>query len=177
MTQIAMSGGKVVLRAEGVGSGQGCCCEGDCECQFPFPAGVTPTVTGTLTLPDVAGDCPGGEYNFTGTFVYMAPVNFSYEACCDIELDGGITVSVLVVLLCQGGAFKSYSVFSSYSCFGNSPQCLVCDGQAVGAGPGTNDLDYVHQTVEVDGVCKPAANEQVTFNLPCDITITYTITV
>lgn len=174
MTQVTMSGGKVVMRAGQVGTGEGCCC---CDCQFPFPEGVTPAVSGTITFPDVAGDCPAGEYAFACNFVYMAPtIQDTYLACCEIDLGDGLIVSVTVFLLCVNGTLYSYPTFYAGPCDQVSTNCTICDGEAVAVGPSNSGEWHAHQPVESEGVCQPSAGDAVTFNFPCDITIAYTIT-
>lgn len=173
MTLITFKDGAVVMHDGKVGSEQDCCCK--CQCSFPFPTGVVPHVAATVTFPNVAGDCPDGDY--AAEFDLSLSSSGFYAGCGELDLGNGISCSVFLYLLCIDGKFVSYPTVATNTCalanFGYT--CTIGNGNFTGTGPASIDDAHTHASVVVDGTCLPDSNV-VEFDLPLDIHVQYTIT-
>ncbi len=170
MTLITFQDGQPVMRDGKVGTEQECCCDQTCQCSNPMPSNLAPTASIELVLPDVPFDCP------SGTFTAEIPLALSfgfYQGCVDIDLGGGITGQLEAGLICDllngEQRYLSYAVFRAWPCNGTPYQCTIGNGGFIGFG---FDEYLVHDSVIVDGVCKPKAASRSWTALDCVLTLT-----
>lgn len=170
MTQITVQDGKIVLRDGKVGTGAGCCCGGDCECDLIALHGSSKSImaTVTVTLPDVPGDCPSGEYtvNLELTTLSSADIfgcqNFEIGPICYVDpftqenICYYLTAAVSLRLKCEGGQYRSYAAFSTIPCAGGGYACTIGSGGYVGFEATQPEESAIHESRVLDGVCVPS---------------------
>ena len=169
MTSILMEDGTVIFRGEKVAAGQLCC---SCPCFAGVPDFLQPHAVVTLVLPDVPGDCPGGTYQTE----FDLTLEFKTAGCATIDLGGGINAQINAAVVCEPdlcgkGRYLSYAQFSASACNENNANCLIGNGSFTGFGP-TNDEYLEHQSVLIDGLCRPLPATGSYTVLDCVLTLT-----
>jgi hypothetical protein len=168
MTSIVMEGGTVIFRGDKVAVGQ--CCS--CPCFAGVPDFLQPRAVVTLVLPDVSGDCPGGTYETE----FDLTLEFKTAGCATIDLGGGINAQINAAVVCASNScgkprYFSYAQFAAYACNQIGFNCTIGNGSFVGFGP-TNDEYLEHDSVIIDGLCRPLPATGSYTVLDCVLTLT-----
>ena len=174
-------GGKLLLRNGKLAFGQACCC-GECQCANGVYTGKTLTASVTITLPEVEGDCPGGEFSVEFTLSYSSLYGyywtshlfeigqqtfFDYET--EQEMSYSVNGSAVAYLLCDGTQYLSGVQFSGVN-------CTLGNGNFFGVGPDPEDL-AVHPSVTFGGSCVPGNGSGDYTEPSTGVRVQWTITV
>lgn len=167
---LTVQNGSLVVRDGKLGTGQGCCCGGGaCQCVNGVYAGKTVTASVTVTLPQVEGDCPGGDV--TAEFEMSYSILYGYYWTChnleigqqtffdyetEQEISYAINGSVIAYMLCDGTQYLSGVAFYTSTCNQQGYNCTFGNGNFIGVGPAEGDL-AIHPSVTVDDACIPGA--------------------
>lgn len=95
-----------------------CCNEEEelpCNCLYPFPNGLVATVSASITFPNVAGDCPAGQYAVAFDLVDVGGL---YAGQGEIDLGNSIIVCVVFELLCNSGVWTATLYVFTSPCAG-----------------------------------------------------------
>ena len=145
-----------------------CCNEEEelpCDCLYPFPNGLAGKVSASITFPNVAGDCPAGQYNVVFDLVDVGGL---YSGQGEIDLGNSITVCVVFELRCNSGLWTATLYVFTSPCAGFL-SCTIGNGAFSAAIGSLSVPSYVQ-----DGRCLPSP---LTFSagLPHDVIYDFAI--
>lgn len=167
MTVIRLQDGKAIVEDGKIGTEQACCCEQGCPCQIPLPAGMVPNVSAVITFPNVAGDCPAGQYAVAFDLsLFMG----TYDGEGEINLGGTIFSCVDFSLRCFDQQWRALLGVFTGRCNQVFHRCTIGNGGFIGTGTTINLPSYVQ-----DGVCLPSPTS-LSVVLELDVVYDFTLT-
>lgn len=126
MTLITFQGGKVVMKADKVGTEQGCCCEDSCPCEQPGESTELPTDTPV----SISTDClcvNGDSISATGTLDNLAWSNCGQATSFGVLQIGFCGSRLFVSLGAAWQGAQAGPLFPSGRSYGNFVGCPAND--------------------------------------------------
>jgi hypothetical protein len=171
--------GKILAVDKKLAANEACCCD-DCPCLAQTDAlnGKIVVCNGSIVLPDIEGDCPGGTYAVNMQLFWSGFPFFIYTACSPVNFGNGVIGRLDCILSCTS-VFSPEPTWGSIFGLNTSFDCDFSNGQcSIGGFLGfSNPAENVniHKSKVVDGVCIPLP--QVFERTARGITCSYSISV